>query len=169
MISYPADKVSVLIANVYNGPGSKREKDWASIIANATSHGKTVIGYVRTGYLGLDKNGKFGPKPFETQLGSSKLVDWVAQIQSDVETWYRYVNCWPGWYDLLKLDRLYPGVMGGIFFDETWPECDVNNRTSQVYRLLSDNTKRKHPGAFTVLNSGESIPQCFEERLGLCL
>lgn len=92
MIAYPADKVSVLIANVYNGPGTEKAKSWASIIANATSHGKTVIGYVRTGYLGLSApSGKFGDKPFKTQLGSSEIVDWIAQIQTDVDTWYRYV------------------------------------------------------------------------------
>lgn len=55
--------------------------------------------------------------------------------------------------------------MGGIFFDEVWMECEKNNLTAKIYRMLSDNTKRKHPGAYTVLNSGESIPQCFEERL----
>lgn len=63
------------------------------------------------------------------------------------------------------MDRLYPGIIGGIFFDEVWMECEVNNLTARVYRLLSENTKLKHPGAFTVLNSGESIPNCFEDRL----
>lgn len=61
--------------------------------------------------------------------------------------------------------RLYPGIIGGIFFDEAWMECEVNNLTARVYRSLSDLTKEKHPGAYTVLNSGESIPKCFEERL----
>lgn len=98
MITYPADKVSVLIANVNNGPGSEKGKDWASTIANASAHGKTVLGYVRTGYLGLSANsGKFGDKPFRTQLGSSELVDWIAQIQMDVETWYRCVLVWLCW------------------------------------------------------------------------
>lgn len=71
------------------------------------------------------------------------------------------------WILLIGVDRLYPGVMGGIFIDRTWMECGVNNLTARVYRLLSDNTKRKHPGLFTVLNSGESISACFEEMLWL--
>ncbi|TID15377.1 fibronectin type III domain protein [Venturia nashicola] len=90
MIAYPADKVSVLIANVNSGPGFEKSKEWASVIKNANDYGKTVIGYVRTGYLGLSAaSGKFGPDPFKTQLGSSELADWIAQIQADVETWYR--------------------------------------------------------------------------------
>ncbi|KAE9964378.1 hypothetical protein EG328_010498 [Venturia inaequalis] len=148
MTAYQADKVSVLVANVNNGPGALQAKEWTSVIKNATDHGKTVIGYVRTGYLGLSANsGKFGDEAFKTQLGSSDLADWIAQIEADVETWY----------------RLYPGIIGGIFFDEVWMECEVNNLTARVYRLLSENTKLKHPGAFTVLNSGESIPNCFED------
>lgn len=95
MTAYPADKVSVLIANVYNGPGaadSKDSKEWTTVIKNATEHGKTVIGYVRTGYLGLaNLSKKFGDKPFVTELGSAESVDWIAQIQEQVETWYRYV------------------------------------------------------------------------------
>lgn len=91
MIAYPAGKVSVLIANVNSGPGSVTSKEWVSVIKNASDHGKIVIGYVRTGYLGLSADsGKFGDKPFKTQLGSSDLADWIAQIQADVETWYRY-------------------------------------------------------------------------------
>jgi len=81
--------------------------------------------------------------------------------------------------------RLYPDMIGGIFFDEgfvkylflkdgyskirtdyrhRWNECGPNNLYADVYRLISDNTKRKHPGAFTVLNPGDHMPRCFEER-----
>lgn len=47
MIKYPADKVSVLIANVLNGPDWKRNDGWASVISAAHNRGKTIIGYVR--------------------------------------------------------------------------------------------------------------------------
>jgi len=43
-------------------------------------------------------------------------------------------------------------LIGGIFFDEGWNECGENNKYAEVYRFINDNTKRKYPGAFTVLN-----------------
>lgn len=49
--------------------------------------------------------------------------------------------------------RLYPNI-GGIFFDEGWNECGPNNLYAEVYRLINENTKRRHPGAYTVLNPG---------------
>jgi hypothetical protein len=55
-------------------------------------------------------------------------------------------------------------LIGGIFFDEAWNICGPNNLYAEVYRLISDSTKRRHPGALTVLNPGDSMPQCFEER-----
>lgn len=83
MIKYPSDKVSVLVANVLSGPDSKRNVAWASVIEAAHGQGKTVIGYVRTGYLGVSK------QKFKTMLGSTELGDWIAQIESEVEAWYR--------------------------------------------------------------------------------
>lgn len=60
--------------------------------------------------------------------------------------------------------RLYPGKIGGIFFDEGWNDCGDNNQYAELYRLITENTKRKYPGAFTVLNPGAPMPQCFEHR-----
>lgn len=83
MIKYPSNKLSVLVANVLNGPDSKPHKAWASVIEGAHKSGKTIIGYVRTGYLGVSK------QKFKTMLGSTDLGDWIAQIESDIEAWYR--------------------------------------------------------------------------------
>lgn len=96
LIELPSDKVSVLVANVVNGPDSAVNTGWTDVLPRVKASGKTVLGYVRTGYLG----GSF--QHFTTRLGSSLTSDWVAQIQEDVDQW-----C-----------RLYPGSMGGIFFDE---------------------------------------------------
>lgn len=87
MIRYPADKVSVLIANVLNGPDWKRNDGWASVISAAHNRGKTIIGYVRTGYLG--RTPSLDEKQMKTALGSTDLADWMWQIQNDVETWYK--------------------------------------------------------------------------------
>ncbi|TVY84131.1 hypothetical protein LSUE1_G002188 [Lachnellula suecica] len=139
MINYPAKKMSVLIANVMNGPDTVVDPSWANVISAASSNGKTVIGYVRTGYLGVSQQG------FTTRLGSKNLADWTAQIETDVDLWY----------------TLYPGHIGGIFFDEGWNDCGPDNVYSELYRQITENTKRKYPGAFTVLNPGSTMPQCF--------
>lgn len=59
--------------------------------------------------------------------------------------------------------------MGGIFFDEGWPECGPNNIYSDLYAYINNYTKRKHPGAFTVLNPGSTIAQCFENTMDTLL
>lgn len=69
MISYDSNKLSILVANVLNGPDYVVDKSWSSVIQQATKSGKTVIGYVRTGYLGLAHD-------FKTRLGSGDLASW---------------------------------------------------------------------------------------------
>ncbi|KAL4891313.1 fibronectin type III domain protein [Aspergillus ambiguus] len=141
MIDYPSDLVSVLVANVLNGPDTTINGDWSKVIDRAYASGKRILGYVRTGYLGQSQ------QKFETRLGSTDLADWVSQIQTDVDLWY----------------SLYPGKIGGIFFDEGWNDCGPDNQYAELYRFISDNTKRRHPNAFTVLNPGATMPQCFED------
>jgi hypothetical protein len=140
LIRFPSDKVSVLVANVVNGPDSAVNAGWTDVIPRAKASGKTVLGYVRTGYLGVSF------QQFTTRLGSSQTSDWVAQIQEDVDQWY----------------GLYPGSMGGIFFDEGWNDCGDNNVNAELYKLITQSTKKKYPGAMTVLNPGAPMPQCFE-------
>lgn len=140
MIDYASDKVSVLVANVVNGPDSQTDKDWKGVIDRAAANGKTVIGYVRTGYLGVSQ------QKYKTRLDSTDLGDWIAQIQEDVDSWY----------------RLYPSSIKGIFFDEGWNDCGPNNKYAEVYAYINRYTKIKHPGAFTVLNPGATMPKCFE-------
>lgn len=96
LTGYNSSKISVLIANVLNGPDSVVDENWQKVISAAISSGKRVIGYVRTGYLGVSQ------QQFTTRLNSHNLADWVSQIESDVDKWY----------------ELYGSEMGGIFFDE---------------------------------------------------
>jgi hypothetical protein len=140
LIGFPSDKVGVLVANVVNGPDSAANAGWTDVIPKAAASGKTVLGYVRTGYLGISQ------QQFTTRLGSSETSDWIAQIQEDVDQWY----------------RLYPGSIGGIFFDEGWNDCGSENRNADLYKFITQEAKRKYPGAYTVLNPGAPMPQCFE-------
>ena len=83
MINYQPNKVSVLVANVLNGPDSQVNLNWARVLEMAKKSGKTIIGYVRTGYLGVSQQG------YTTMLGSHDLADWIAQIETDVDLWYK--------------------------------------------------------------------------------
>jgi hypothetical protein len=66
----------------------------------------------------------------------------MAQIQEDVDQWY----------------RLYPNQIGGIFFDEAWNDCGKDNVNAELYKFITQNTKRKYPGAYTVLNPRAPMP-----------
>lgn len=61
MIAYPSNKVSVLVANVLNGPDTTVNEDWAKVIDRAHASGKRILGYVRTGYLGPSRPGLVRP------------------------------------------------------------------------------------------------------------
>ncbi|KAF7136979.1 hypothetical protein CNMCM5793_006730 [Aspergillus hiratsukae] len=87
------------------------DSNWQGVIQRASAAGKTVLGYVRTGYLGVSV------QKFQTRLGSGNLADWTAQIEEDVDMWY----------------KLYGDNIGGIFFDEGWPECGDNNEYADMY------------------------------------
>lgn len=75
LLSYDTSNVSLLVANVMNGPDYVVEPNWASVISKAASSGKRIIGYVRTGYLGVSH------QKFTTRLGSTELADWASQIE----------------------------------------------------------------------------------------
>ncbi|KAN0121745.1 Spherulation-specific family 4 [Hyaloscypha variabilis] len=53
--------------------------------------------------------------------------------------------------------------MNGIFFDEGCNDCGPDNVSSKLYQTITQNTKDLYPGAITVLNSGVTMPQCFEQ------
>jgi hypothetical protein len=147
LLAYDTQKVSVLVANVLNGPDYVVDTAWKLVIDQAASQGKKILGYVRTGYLGVSQ------QQFTTRLGSHNLADWASQIEQDVDKWF----------------ELYGTSLGGIFFDEGWPECGPNNIYADLYAYINNYTKRKHPGAYTVLNPGSPIAQCFENTMDTLL
>ena len=104
-------------------------------------NGVKVVGYVDTGYLGTTGQ--------RTRLGSSAIIDWISQIERDVDAWYAF----------------YGADLSGIFFDQGQNACGPT-ATSQdwalLYGQLDAYVKRAHPGALTVLNPGIAVPQCYE-------
>jgi hypothetical protein len=146
LIASPTNKVSLVVANVLNGPDSAVNSDWAKTIKNAQAQQKRVLGYVRTGYLSKST------QHFPTRLGSTDLADWIAQIEQDVN----------GWYDLY-------GSIDGIFFDEGFNECGDGNQYAEIYSQLNQYVKHLHPHAITVLNPGSIVPQCYEPTADILL
>lgn len=55
------------------------------------------------------------------------------------------------WYSL------YGNSIGGICFDEGWPEYGDNNQYVQLYKYINNYTKRTYPSAFTTLNPGSPM------------
>ena len=147
LIAYPNEELPILIANAVNGPDSAVDTSWQSVINRASAAGKIMLGYVRTGYLGRNTDA------YRTRLGSTDPADWAAQIEEDVDAWY----------------ALYGSSMGGIFFDEGWPECGPNNIYRDLYKYINDYTKRNHPGAYTILNPGSPIDSCYEDTMDTLL
>ncbi|HEY6797592.1 MAG TPA: spherulation-specific family 4 protein [Kineosporiaceae bacterium] len=146
MIGADSHKMSVLVANVLNGPGSQRVDEWGAVIDRAHVSGKKVIGYVDTGYLGLADNRR-------TRLGSPAAEDWIAQIEQDINAWY----------------RLYGSSIDGIFFDDGYNECGANNAVPRNYQEINNYVKRHHPGGLTVLNPGTVVPECYKDSADVLL
>ena len=129
------------VANVINGPDYTPLDEWSQVIQSVSASGVKVVGYVDTGYLGTTGQ--------RTRLGSTDPVDWMSQIQHDVDTWYRF----------------YGSSLSGIFFDQTQNACGPtqgSNAWADLYKRLSDNVERLYPGSVTVLNPGIAVPQCYE-------
>lgn len=133
--------VGIAVANVINGPDYTPASEWTSVIHATHANGVKVVGYVDTGYLGTTGQ--------RTRLGSSDMEDWFSQIQRDVAKWYEF----------------YGDDLSGIFFDQGQNACGPapgSNAWADRYRDLSDDVKRNHPGAITILNPGIIVPQCYE-------
>ncbi|KAL2816080.1 hypothetical protein BJX63DRAFT_430372 [Aspergillus granulosus] len=113
------------------GAGFRKSTD---VITRGAASGKTVLGYVRTGYLGVSV------QKFTTRLGSGNLADWTAQIEEDIDMWY----------------NLYGDSIGGIFFDEGWPECGDNNQYVGLYKYTYTWTI---PLGTSTINSGKFVVQ----------
>ena len=129
------------VANVINGPDYTPLDEWSQVIQSVSASGVKVVGYVDTGYLGTTGQ--------RTRLGSTDPVDWMSQIQHDVDTWYRF----------------YGSSLSGIFFDQTQNACGPTQGSTawaDLYKRLSDNVERLYPGSVTVLNPGIAVPRCYE-------
>ncbi|MGA5760274.1 spherulation-specific family 4 protein [Nonomuraea bangladeshensis] len=142
LMNTAAGKPGLLVANVANGPDDEARPAYADALAAAHDAGIKVIGYVDTGY--------FGTTGFGTRLGSVSADDWRAQIQSDVNKWYRF----------------YGSSIDGIFFDQAQSLCGpagVGDAWVSLYREATAYVKKYHPGATTIANPGVSPNPCYAD------
>lgn len=145
-------KLTVLVANVANGPSYQRDDAWKKVISNSKAAGKRILGYVPTGYLGIPVDDNNKPR-FPTRLGTYSQNDWIAQIEQDIDRWYEF----------------YGDDIGGIFFDEGYNNCDDANHFADIYDYVDRYTKLKHGDAFTVSNPGVSIGECYKNAVDTLL
>lgn len=134
-----SDAVAVVVANVADGPGRQRDEAWATVIGRARRAGVAVLGYVDSGYLG-----RASPPPLGRREG-----DWLGHILADVAAWYAF----------------YGDDLGGVFFDRADRSCEG----AAVYGRLSDDVRRRAPGALSALNPGGVVPPCFDGAADLLL
>ncbi|MFD7284604.1 spherulation-specific family 4 protein [Streptomyces sp. NPDC059863] len=132
--------VGLAVANPYNGPGDGDDQ-YTAAIKKADAAGISVIGYVATGY--------FGTTGMTTRSGSTDPDEWMRQIKSDVDVWY----------------RLYGGAgLGGIFFDEGMARCGSENTDVARYIELKNYVESRYgDDAVVVDNPGTGVEECYTE------
>ncbi|WP_285576581.1 spherulation-specific family 4 protein [Actinoallomurus iriomotensis] len=133
-----APAVGISVANPGSGPGTAFDQSYANAIRAAAQAGVRVIGYVDTGY--------FGTTGRTTRGGQTSTSAWTAQVEGDVDNWYR----WYGGYGL-----------AGIFFDDAQNVCGTGNAYVNLYIAVGSYTKQHHAGALTVDNPGAAADQCY--------
>ena len=129
--------VGIAIANPNSGPGTAVVPEYSKVIKAAANAGRKVIGYVDTGYFGLNDNRK-------TRNGDGSTSAWTQQIKSDIDKFYSF----------------YPEIKG-IFLDDGLNQCGANNVNVNLYKVIHDYIKQKHPGHLVVINPGTNADQCY--------
>jgi hypothetical protein len=144
--SAPATRI-VVVNGSYSAPESPYNPAWADTFRTLRAAGIRALGYVDTGYLGID----FGPGANATRAegpgaGERSVSAWTRQIETDVDNWY----------------ALYGSAgVEGIFLDQTAAICGPGDAYAHLYRTITDYIRERHPGAYVVMNPGRSMEQCY--------
>lgn len=120
-----------------NGLGTVIDTDWEDVIKRGTASGKTVIGYVRTGYLGVSCNNSRHVLVLTSWRSGLRRFKLTLSYDIRMST-FKLSNA-TGSSSLIRF-RLYPGMIGGIFFDEGCNSCGDDNEYAELYRLITENT-----------------------------
>lgn len=138
----------VVINGSHSAPEVPYNQAWADTFHELAGAGVRALGYVDTGYLGID----FGQSAHATRAtgpgaGASTSAAWIAQIEADADDWY----------------ALY-GASGlrGIFLDQTAAVCGPDDAYVAMYRSIAEHIREAHPGAYVVMNPGRAMDRCYE-------
>ncbi|BCJ69851.1 spherulation-specific family 4 protein [Polymorphospora rubra] len=137
----------VVVNGSRSAPEVPRHPAWSQTVRTLRDGGTLPLGYVDTGYFGID----FGPGAHTTRPdgaggGGSHLAAWRAQIDRDVDDWYA----------LYGSDGL-----GGIFFDQTAALCGPDGAYVELHRAIVERVRTRYPGAYVVMNPGRSTERCY--------
>ena len=142
---------TIAIVNEDNGPLNTNtgtatvDGQLAANIKAAHAAGLKVIAYVDTGYLGTS------PDDRETRTGSTSEAAWVAQTESDINTWYQL-------YGSDGID--------GFFFDDGLSACPSGSDYVTQYAALKQYAEQQasangYDSPWVVDNPGSDISQCY--------
>jgi hypothetical protein len=140
----------VVISGRVPGPEVPFSTVYSQTIKKLHDSGKQAIGYVDTGFLGTPPY-RGAPESLRQRTringpgkGSNSAEAWFAQIKQDIDDWYRL-------YGSYGLD--------GIFFDQATQYCEY----APSYAVLRGYITKKYPGAYTIINPGLPVDQCYED------
>jgi Spherulation-specific family 4 len=137
----------VVVNGSRSAPQVPYDPAWADAFRGLGATRTLPLGYVDTGYLGVD----FGPGSAATRPdgpggGRRTVAAWTAQIEQDADAWYSLYG---------------PDGLRGIFLDRTTAVCGPDNSYVDSYRQIVDHIRRGHPGAYVAMNPGRSIEACY--------
>lgn len=144
--SSPATRI-VVVNGSNSAPQVPFDLAWADAFRMLGASGVFALGYVDTGYFGID----LGPGAHATRVdgpgrGERSIAAWTAQIEHDVDQWY----------------ALYATAgIRGIFLDQTTSTCGPDGAYVNLYRAVVDRVRDRHPGAYLVLNPGRATDECY--------
>src|SRR5262249_21130444 len=131
-------KSIVVLNGVRSAPQIPYDQAWADTFRSLSAAGIVTVGYVDTGYLGINfGTGSKTTRPDGPGSGGWTTDAWMRQIEKDVDDWYATYGS--------------DGV-GGIFLDQTVASCGPNNAYVGLYQQISDYIKGAHPNAYIVMN-----------------
>ncbi|WP_167544549.1 spherulation-specific family 4 protein [Micromonospora chersina] len=139
----------VVVNGSRSAPELPYDPHWGHAFTLLHRAGARPIGYVDTGYLGLTFGGPGQvTRPDGPGRGRSDVDSWTAQIDRDIDDWYRVYGA---------------AGLQGIFLDRTTALCGPDDGYVDSYRAVVARIRERHPGAYLVMNPGRTTERCYRD------